>query len=115
MTTRITSAEYESAATIRCAHSWDHHATHIEVSHTHDHDPIEHIVVCAECARLAGLVLCCACVDEALLVHAGAASCEMTPVYAPNELVDGRCAKHIALRLQPALTSDLSSPQARAG
>ena len=24
MTTRITSAEYESAATIRCAHSWDH-------------------------------------------------------------------------------------------
>ena len=115
MTTRITSAEYESAGTIRCAHCWDHHATHIEVSHTHDHDPIEHIVVCAECAHLAGLVLCNACADEAVLVRSGAASCEMTPVYAPNELVDGRCAKHIAPRLQHALTSDVSSPTARAG
>jgi len=115
MTTRIISAEYESAGTIRCAHSWDHYATHVELSHTHDHDPTEHIVVCAECARLAGLVRCNACIDEKLLVRAGAASCDMTPVYAPSELVDGLCAKHVALRLQPALTYDVSSPKARAG
>lgn len=115
MTTRIISAEYESAGTIRCAHCWDHYATHVEVSHTHDHDPTEHIVVCAGCARLAGLVRCNACIDEKLLVRAGAASCDMTPVYAPSELVDGLCAKHVALRLQPALTDGVSSPQARAG
>lgn len=47
MTTRIISADNESAGTIRCAHVWDHHATHIELSNTHDHDPSNHIVVCA--------------------------------------------------------------------
>lgn len=115
MTTRITSAEYESAGTIRCAHSWDHYATHVEVSHTHDPDPTEHIVVCVDCARLAGLLQCNACFDDKLMVRAGPASCYMTPVYAPNELVDGCCAKHVSLRLQRALTDDLSSLKARAG
>ncbi|MFV3307021.1 hypothetical protein ACNFBT_17275 [Pseudomonas sp. NY15181] len=114
MTIRIISAEHESAGTIRCAHCWDLRATHIEVSHTHDHTPDEHLIVCAECARLAGLLTCSGCVDEKLWVHSGAAFGELTPVYAPSELIDNCCAKHARLCLQPAMTKGVSSPEIRA-
>jgi len=114
MTIRIISTEHESAGTIRCAHCWDLRATHIEVSHTHDHTPDEHLVVCAECARLAGLLTCSDCVDEKIWVHCGAASGELTPVYAPSELIDNCCAMHARLRLQPAMTKGVSSPEVRA-
>lgn len=115
MTTRITSAEYESAGTIRCAHCWDNLAMFVEVSHTHDHAPNEHIVVCAECARLAGLMTCKSCAEEKLSIRAGKAFCDMARLYAPTELIGGRCAKHVVLRLQRTLTDTVSSHQSRAG
>ncbi len=114
MTTRIISADNESAGTIRCAHVWDHHATHIELSNTHDHDPSNHIVVCAECAFLAGLLPCKACTVDKILVRSGAATTKMTPVYAPSELMEGFCAKHARHRLQPAMIRGVSPRQADA-
>lgn len=97
MTTRIISAEYELAGTIRCAHVLDHIATHIELSHTHEHDPDEHIVVCSECARLAGLLPCEGCVDEVTIaVKAGHTQGTLVPIYAPQELAENRCGRHSA-------------------
>lgn len=104
MTIRITSAEYESAGTIRCAHCWDLRAAYMEVSHTHDHNPDEHLVVCTDCARLAGLLTCSGCAEERLLVRSGATFCEMEPVYAPDALFCGSCVKHAGLLLQPVMT-----------
>lgn len=117
MTTRITSAEHESAGTVRCAHCWDLRATHIEVSHTHGHTPDEHLIVCAECARLAGLMTCIGCVDdgEKYLVRSGSTFSEMAPVFAPNELADGCCANHARLRLQPVVAEVAPLLQFRAG
>lgn len=40
---------------LRCEHCWDHLATHIELSPDGIHDSTEHLVVCGECAYLAGL------------------------------------------------------------
>jgi len=96
MTTRIISAEHESAGTIRCAHVWDHIATHIELSRTLAHDPDEHLVVCAECARLAGLLACDSCVgDKPIPVKAGRTHGALTSIYSPQALLEGQCGWHI--------------------
>jgi len=97
---RITSAEYESAGTIRCAHVWDHFATHVELSHTRAHDPDEHLVLCEECARLAGLLPCQDCLNEQFAVHAGPTLSLLKPIYAPAELINGKCRKHCESCLQ---------------
>ena len=89
------SPEYESAETIRCAHVWDHIATRIELTKTHEHDSGEHIVVCDECARLAGLLECDVCEKEVhYRVVSGRAEAVMTPIYAPTELKRKRCRRH---------------------
>ncbi len=94
---RIISAENEQAGTIRCAHVWDHTATHIELSHAHDHDPDEHLVLCGDCARLAGLLPCDDCKGETIIVQAGSTLGSLSPIYAPEELVKGRCSQHSEL------------------
>lgn len=110
MTTRIISAEYELAGTIRCAHVWDHIATHIELSHAHEHDPDEHIVVCAECARLAGLLPCESCADvRAIPVEAGSTQGALIPIYAPRELAEGRCGLHLKDHNQRAVTNSIAA------
>jgi len=91
------SPEYVSAETIRCAHVWDHIATRIELTKTHKHDSDEHIVVCDECARLAGLLECDICVKEVRYrVVSGNTNAVMAPIYAPSELKGGRCNHHQA-------------------
>lgn len=95
MTVRIISAEYKSAGTIRCAHVWDHIATHIELSRIQNHDPDEHIVACRECAKLAGLLECknSAC-EKTILVEAGCTQGELIPIYSPQPLAEGWCNRH---------------------
>jgi hypothetical protein len=104
MTIRIISAEYESAGTIRCAHVWDHIATHIEMSHILEHDPDEHIVVCSECAKLAGLLACenSAC-EKTILVEAGRTQGELIPMYSPQALVEGCCSRHTETPIAAAI------------
>lgn len=101
MTDCIISADNKSADAIRCAHVWDHEATCIELSRNHYHDPHSHIVVCAECSYLAGLLPCKGCTDQRILVRSGTVTVKMTPVFAPGELTDGFCSKHARDRLQP--------------
>lgn len=90
------SAENASVGTIRCEHCWDNEATHIELSHANQHDPSEHVVGCEECARLAGLKPCEVCAGEAkVAVQAGNVCATLIPVYAPGELTNSRCGRHV--------------------
>jgi hypothetical protein len=75
-------ADFNSAGAIRCAHCWDHNATCIELSRNHEHDPDEHVVVCAHCAYLAGLKQYKG--GAKVIVEAGSCSFEMIPIFAPS-------------------------------
>lgn len=79
--------EHASGKTIRCGHCWDCDATHIELSHTGEHDPNEHLVLCYHCAYLAGLKLCPRCnIDSTVTVVAHHLVVELIPIHAPWEL-----------------------------
>lgn len=105
--------EFASDNTIRCAHCWDHDATHIELTHTGEHDPVEHVVVCRSCGHLAGLKACPGCnIGPKVTVVCRHLFGDLIPLYAPEELDEGgHCAWHLGLapqRPQPeivALTS----------
>lgn len=116
MTTLTISAEYEFSGTIRCAHDWDHIATHIELSHTHEHEPDEHIVVCGECARLAGLLACESCAGETTIpVEAGRTRGALIPIYAPRELAEGRCRWHLEDRPETAVKTSVPAATRQTG
>lgn len=104
------SVELVLAGKIRCAHCWDRNATHIELSATRMHLPEEHLVLCKECAYLAGLKNCQKCDTEPkVLVSTDGNSVELVPVYAPEILFgDDVCAVHLVRNLQPGVASKLN-------
>ncbi|MGY4661147.1 hypothetical protein ACVWZ9_001941 [Pseudomonas chlororaphis] len=99
MTVYVIAPEHASDKTIRCAHCWDHAATHIELSSTGKHYPDEHLVLCGDCAYLAGLKPCSGCTHGPKVeVNTGMFFGKLIPIYAPNNLGDGKgacCAWHL--------------------
>ena len=64
MTSALFPLAFLHGGTIRCEHCFDLEASVIEMSHAHEHDSTEHLVLCHECSRLAGLLLCDGCPPE---------------------------------------------------
>lgn len=95
MTFRTISAGLLHGGTIRCEHCFDLEASVIEISHAHEHDSTEQLVLCSECSRLAGLLCCEGCNPEGLVkVIAGGVEGKLKPLFAPADLQDGRCIQH---------------------
>lgn len=98
----ILDPEHASDKSIRCGHCWDADATHIELNHTGEHHPDEHLVLCKPCAYLAGLLTCPGCdTGRKVIVMAHHLFGELIPAYAPTGLDgDGHCGWHLGLPLQ---------------
>lgn len=81
MRTYKISSELASDKSIRCGHCWDADATHIEVTHTGQHDINEHLVLCRKCAELAGLKTCPVCEKgPKVMAIAGLIIGKLTPI-----------------------------------
>lgn len=76
------SADENSVGDLRCEYCWDAIATHIELSGSFQHNPDEHLVVCSDCAYLAGL-LTYSCFG-AVRVRAMRAESFLIPAFAPG-------------------------------
>lgn len=70
---------------LRCEHCWDHLATHLELSADGTHNATEHLVLCRECAYLAGLK---SLELPTVRVRIGAYAFDLTPVIAPGDRAD---------------------------
>lgn len=106
---------------LRCEHCWDHLATHIELSPDGIHDATEHLVVCGECAHLAGLKISGLPVVR---VRICAYTFDLIPVVAPSYDADhpgGPCGpagpggRPPRLYLQPGEIQLVARPDRRAG
>lgn len=71
-----------STGELRCEHCWDAAATHIELSNTGSYDSDEHLIVCENCAYLAGLKSC-DCQDP-VTISLGSIQMTLIPVFAPG-------------------------------
>ncbi|UII71402.1 hypothetical protein LVW35_27875 [Pseudomonas sp. HN11] len=107
--------EHASDKAIRCAHCWDHEATHIELTSTGEHDPDEHLVLCSKCAYLAGLMSCAGCeTGRKVTVMSFHLFGDLIPIYAPGELDEGgHCAWHIGSSIQTEVVEFI--PRTRSG
>lgn len=106
---------------LRCEHCWDHLATHLELSPNGIHNSDEHLVVCEECAYLAGLKVSGLPVVR---VRIRAFVFDLIPVVAPSYDADhpggprgpaGPGGVPCKLYLQPGKTQLVAHPDRRAG
>lgn len=82
MTVYIIAPDRVSAGVVRCEHCWDVRAVCIELSKSLEHDPDEHLVLCAPCAYLAGLWICDCMKPVAVTSHRH--SGQLFPAFAPD-------------------------------
>lgn len=94
MSKPIVSSAHLCGNELRCEHCWDHLATHLELSPEGTHDGAEHLVLCRECAYLAGLE---PLELPAMRVRVRSYEFDLTPVIGPG--CPGRVPRRLCLQL----------------